>query len=173
VSTPNSAPARVEGPAPALAVAVDLARRSLWLLPVAVIVSALFWGVDGVISTLYGLAIVVVNFLLAAWLLALGGRVNAAAMGAAALFGFLLRLALIMAAVFVVRDASWLEPWPFGATLIVAHLVLLWWETRHISGALAFPGLKPGPTPNPHLPSTAGGPSDPRRPESSKEPTRS
>jgi hypothetical protein len=172
VSAGSTAPARVEGPSPALAVAVDLARRSLWLLPVAAIISALFWGVDGVISTLYALAIVVVNFLLAALLLAVGGRVNAAAMGAAALFGFLLRLGLIMVAVFVVRGASWLEPWPFGATLILSHLVLLWWETRHVSGALAFPGLKPGPTPNPHLPSSAGGPTDPRRPETSKEPTR-
>lgn len=159
-------PARIDGPAPVMAVARDLARRALWLLPVLVIASAAFWGLDGVVSTLYALAIVVVNFLLAAWLLAVGGRVNAAAMGAAALFGFLLRLGLIMAAVFAVRDASWLEPWPLGITLIGTHLVLLFWETRYVSGALAFPGLKPGPTPNPHLPVSAEDPTEPR-----KEPT--
>lgn len=143
---------RVEGPSPAMAVALDLARRSLWLLPVVVTVSALFWGIDGVLSTVYGLAIVVVNFLLAAYLLAVTGRINATLMAGAALFGFLLRLGLIFAAVMLVRDASWVELVPLGVTLIAAHLVLLFWEMRYVSGDLAFPGLKPSPTRNPYLP---------------------
>lgn len=146
---------RVEGPAPAMAVALDLARRSLWLLPVVVIASALFWGVDGVLSTLYGLAIVVANFVLSAYLLAVTGRINAALMGAAALGGFVLRLGLIFAAVMLVRDAGWIELVPLGITLIATHLVLLFWEMRHVSGALAFPGLRPAPSPNPHLPTAA------------------
>lgn len=147
---------RVEGPAPALSVAIDLARRSLWLLPVAVIASAAFWGMDGVTSTLYGLAIVVVNFLLAAYVLAVTGRISAVLMAAGAMFGFLVRLALIFGAVMLVRDASWVELVPLGLTLIAAHLVLLFWEMRHISATLAFPGLKPQATPNPYLPSSDG-----------------
>lgn len=164
---------RVEGPSPALAVAVDLARRSLWLLPVVVIVSALFWGADGVLSTLYGLAIVVVNFLLAAWLLAVGGRISAAAMGAMALFGFLLRLGLIFLAVLLVKDAGWVELVPLGLTLIVTHLVLLFWELKHVSASLAFPGLAPKPTPNPFMPTDgdAGLRSNPNRPGSAQSPT--
>ena len=147
---------RVEGPAPAMSVALDLARRSLWLLPVVVIASAAFWCLDGVTSTLYGLAIVVVNFLLSAYLLAATGRISAVLMAGAALFGFLLRLGLIFLAVMLVRDAGWVELVPLGLTLIVAHLVLLFWEMRHVSGSLAFPGLKPQATPNPHLPSSKG-----------------
>lgn len=143
---------RLEGPSPAMAVAVDLARRSLWLLPVVVIVSAAFWGLDGVASTLYALAIVVVNFLLSAWLLTAGGRISAAMMGAAAFFGFLLRLGLIMLAVLAVRNQPWVELVPLGLTLIATHLVLLFWELRHVSSSLAFPGLKPGASPNPFLP---------------------
>jgi hypothetical protein len=145
---------RVEGPSPAMAVAVDLARRSLWLLPVAVFTSAAIWGIDGVASTLYALAIVVVNFLLAGWLLAVTGRISAAAMAGAALFGFLLRLGLIFLAVLLVQDASWLELVPLGITLVATHLVLLFWEMRHISSSLAFPGLKPAADadPNPYLP---------------------
>ncbi len=146
---------RVEGPSPAMAVALDLARRSLWLLPVLLIVSALFWGFDGVLSTAYGLAIVVANFVLAAYLLAVTGRINAALMAGAAMFGFLLRLALIFGAVLLVRDASWVELVPLGATLIGAHLALLFWEMRYVSGALAFSGLRPGATPNPYLPDSA------------------
>jgi len=143
---------RVEGPSPAMAVAFDLAKRSLWLLPVVIFVSAAFWGIDGVASTLYALAIVVVNFLLAGWMLAVTGRISAAVMGAAALFGFLLRLGLIFLAVLLVKDAGWLELVPFGITLVATHLVLLFWEMRHISSSLAFPGLKPGAEPNPYLP---------------------
>ena len=147
---------RIEGPSPALAVAVDLAKRSLWLLPIVVIASAAFWGIDGVTSTLYGLAIVVVNFLLAGYLLAVTGRISAALMAGAALFGFLLRLGLIFAAVMLVRDAAWVELVPLGITLIAAHLVLLFWEMRHISATLSHPGLKPKAQPNPYLPSANG-----------------
>lgn len=143
---------RVEGPSPAMAVAVDLAKRSLWILPVAVLMSAAGWGIDGVASTLYAIAIVVVNFLLAGWMLKVSGRISAAAMGAAAMFGFLLRLGLIFLAVLLVKDAGWLELVPFGVTLVATHLVLLFWEMRHISSSLAFPGLKPGAEPNPYLP---------------------
>lgn len=143
---------RVQGPSPAMAVAVDLAKRSLWILPVAVLVSAAGWGIDGVVSTLYAIAIVVVNFLLAGWMLKVSGQISAAAMGAAAMFGFLLRLGLIFLAVLLVKDAGWLELVPFGVTLVATHLALLFWEMRHISSSLAFPGLKPGVEPNPYLP---------------------
>lgn len=151
---------RVEGPSPAMAVALDLARRSLWLLPVVVIASAVFWGLGGVASTLYGLLIVVLNFVLSAWLLAVTGRISAAVMAGAALFGFLLRLGLIFGAVVLVRNAGWVELVPLGITLIAAHLVLLFWELRHVSGTFAFAGLKPRPQPNPYLPSSDG-PSSP------------
>ena len=138
---------RVEGPSPALGVAFDLAKRSLWLIPVVTIVSAAFWGLPGVASTLYGLAIVVVNFLLAAYLLAVTGRISAA-MAGAAMFGFLGASVSIFLAVMLVKDQSWVELVPLGLTLIVAHLVLLFWEMRYVSGSLAFPGLKPKATPD-------------------------
>ncbi len=164
---------RVEGPSPAMAVAVDIVKRSVWAVPIAVIASAAFWGLDGVWSTLYGLAIVVVNFLLAGWLLQVGGRMGAAAMGAAAMFGFLLRLGLIMVAVLAVRNQPWVELVPLGLTIIVTHLGLLFWELRHISSSLAFPGLKPQATPNPYLPTSddesAGG--DPSTTAAAQSPT--
>jgi hypothetical protein len=154
---------RIEGPSPALAVAFDLAKRSLWLIPVVVFTSAAFWGLEGVYSTLYALAIVVANFVFSAYLLAVTGRISAALMAGAALFGFLIRLALIFGAVMLVRNMWWVELVPLGVTLIVAHLVLLFWEMRYISGTLAFPGLKPEETPNPYLPnsSSTSSPSSP------------
>jgi hypothetical protein len=66
-------------------------------------------------------------------------------MAGAALFGYLIRLALIFLAVMLVRDASWMELVPLGISLIVSHLGLLFWELRYVSGSYAFPGLKPSP----------------------------
>jgi len=145
VSQANPITTRLEGPAPAMEVAVDLVKRSLWVLPVVVGIGFAGWRGDGAWSALYGLVIVAVNFFLAAWILQVTGRISVALMAGGALFGFLLRLGLIMAAVLLVRDASWVSLVPLGVTLIVAHLGLLFWELRYVSGSLAFPGLKPVP----------------------------
>ncbi len=141
----NPLTTRLEGPAPAMEVALDLVKRSLWVLPLAVGIGYAGWRGDGSWSALYGLAIVAVNFFLAAWILQVTGRISVALMAGGALFGFLLRLGLIMAAVLLVRDASWVSLVPLGFTLIVAHLGLLFWELRYVSGSLAYPGLKPAP----------------------------
>lgn len=154
----NALEVRIEGPAPVMSIALDLARRSLWLVPVAIILGGLFWGAPGAASTLYALAIIVVNFLASAYLLAVTGRINATLMAGAAMFGFLGRLAVVVAAVMLVKDQSWVELVPLGITLIVAHLALLFWEMRYISGSLAFPGVKPAPTPNPYLPGSDSSP---------------
>jgi len=60
-----------------------------------------------------------------------------------ALFGYLIRLALIFLAIWLVRGASWVALVPLGITIISAHLGLLFWEMKYISASLAFPALKP------------------------------
>jgi hypothetical protein len=101
------------------------------------------WGTAGAASALFAVVLVLVNFAAAAWSLAVAARINYALLMGVALFGYLLRLALIFAAVFAVKDASWVEPTALGLTLIVTHLGLLVWELRYVSASLAFPGLKP------------------------------
>lgn len=144
----NALTQRLDGPSPAMEIARDIARRARWFLPGLVAVCAIGWGLDGALSAAYAVAIVVVNFLLAAWLLAVTGRISFALMAGAALFGYLLRLALIFVAVMAVRDLGWVELVPLGVTLIVTHLGLLFWELRYVSGSLAYPGLKPGTRPS-------------------------
>ena len=136
---------RLEGPAPVLEIARDLVRRGTIIAPVAIIFGAVFWQAAGAASVAYGLAIVLANFVLAALMLAWAGRISFAAMGAAAMFGFLIRLGLIFIAVLLVKDQDWIEMLPLGLTLITAHLALLFWEMRYISATLAHPGLKPNP----------------------------
>lgn len=138
----NSLLEPIAGPAPAMEIAKDMAKRAKWILP-AVIALGAFWGPEGAISSGYAFLIVVVNFLLAAWMLASAARISIAMMAGAAMFGYVLRLGLIFAAVMLVKDAAWMELVPLGITLIVTHLGLLFWELRYVSGSFAYPGLKP------------------------------
>ena len=142
---PNPLMHRLEGPAPAMEVGLDLLKRCLWVLPAVVAFGFLGWRGDGAWSATYALAIVAVNFFFSAWLLQVTGRISFAAMAGGAMLGFFIRLALIFGAVMVVKDASWMSLPALGITLIVTHLGLLFWEMRYISGSLAFPGLKPSP----------------------------
>ncbi len=132
-----------QGPPAALPIAVDMAKKGVYVAPVVIGIGAAIWGTDGAASVAYGLAIVVVNFVLSAWMLHAAGRVSLALMGAAALFGFLFRLGLITVAVLLVRNQPWVDLLALGVTLIATHLGLLFWELRFVSGSLAYPGLKP------------------------------
>jgi len=135
----------IDGPAPEGAIVRDMFRKVAIAGPLLIVAFGLIWGLDGAWSTAYGLAIVVVNFSLAAAFMAWSARISLALMMFAALFGYLIRLGLILAAVLLVRDASWVELVPLGITIIVAHLGLLFWEMRYVSASLAFPALKPKP----------------------------
>ncbi len=135
---------RLEGPAVEAEVARDIVKRGLlFAAPVLLLLGGLGWGVDGLLSTAFALALVLCNFLLAAALLAWTARISLGLMMAAALFGYLLRLAIVFVAVMAVHNMAWVALWPLGLTLVIAHLGLLLWETKHVSASLAFPGLKP------------------------------
>lgn len=131
------------GPSPERDVARDLVKHGLIALPGIVLLGFLGWGVDGAASVGYASLLVLLNFLLAAALLTWAARISLGFLMGVSLFGFVIRLAGISAAVLLVKDQSWVEPLPLGLTLVVAHLGLLFWETRFVSASLAFPGLKP------------------------------
>lgn len=130
-------------------IAFDISRRALYAAPAIVLAAGLVWGVDGALSAGLGMGLVVVNLLLSAALLTWAGRISPPMLMVAALGGFILRLALITVAVLAVKDLGWVELVPLGMTLIVTHLGLLVWETRHISASLAHPVLAPKPRPRP------------------------
>lgn len=134
-----------QGPAPEPMVAKDMVRRSLPFIPLVLLIGGALWGTAGVASAGYATAIVLVNLVLAAFMLSAAARISYGFLMGAALFGFLLRLGLVSIAVLAVKDAAWVEPVALGLTLIVTHLALLLWELRHVSISLAYPGLKPPP----------------------------
>ena len=141
--TPSPITTRLEGESPEIEVSLDILKRGAVVAPVIVAVCAVFAGLDGVFSSLYAIALVLVNFFLAAGLVAVTARISLGLMMGAVLFGYLARLGLIFLAVILVRDARWISLTALGLTIIVTHLGLLVWEMRYVAASLAFPGLKP------------------------------
>lgn len=121
----------------------DMVRHGLIVAPILLLVCGAVWGWVGVSSCAYGLALVFANFLLAAGMLSWAARFGSSALLATALGGFLLRMVLLVLAISVVKDQTWIDLAPLGATILVTYLGLLFWETRYVSASLAFPGLKP------------------------------
>lgn len=135
---------RDDGPATERIIARDLVRRGLLAAPVGIAAGALLAGVDGAASVAFALGLVLANFWLSAALLAWATRISYALVMGVALFGFLVRLALVGLAVYLVKDAAWVAELPLGLALVAGHLGLLLWEARSVSASLAFPALKPG-----------------------------
>jgi hypothetical protein len=133
----------VAAEAPERELALDMAKRALPLAILPVGACAVVWGVAGAASAAYAVALVVINLLAASWILTTAARIGETAVMGAALFGYLIRLGFIFAAVWPVKDAGWVEPVALGVTLIVTHLGLLVWELRYVSASLAHPGLRP------------------------------
>ena len=144
-STPATAfTTRLDGPAPERDIARDLVKKGAHRHAVLIVVAAPSSGAGRARRrAAFAIAIVCVNFLLSAALITWTARISLGLMMGAVLFGYLCRLGLIFLAIWLVRDASWVELVPLGITLIVTHLGLLFWELRYVSASLAFPGLKP------------------------------
>lgn len=134
---------RFEGPAPEVGVSNDMIKRGLAVAPLLIGVCAVIWGGDGAWSSMYGAAIVLANFALSAGLIASAARISVGLMMGATLFGYLIRLGLIFLAVWLVKDSAWISFPALGATIIVSHLGLLFWEMKYVALSLAHPGLKP------------------------------
>jgi len=144
VNAANPLLSRFEGPSPVMQVVVDMIKRGLLIAPVAVGLGWLFGGSDVGASIGFGLGLILFNLLLSAYIIKVTAEISFAALAGGTMFGFLLRLAIIMVAVLLVRNQSWLNMVALGITIIATHLGLLFWELRYISGSLAYPGLKPG-----------------------------
>jgi len=133
---------RFDGPSPEVAVSNDIIKRGLLVAPVLIAICGVIWGGNGAWSSAYGIAIVLVNFALAAGLIAAAAKISLGLMMGATLFGYLIRLGLIFLAVWLVKDASWISLPALGSTIIVTHLGLLFWEMKYVALSLSQPGLK-------------------------------
>lgn len=124
-------------------VATDLIKRGFVLVPVVAGLCGLIWGWAGVVSAVAACALVFANFWASAVLLGWAARISYGLLMGVALFGFVIRMALVGAAAWGLLQLDIIEPLPLGIVLIAAHVGLLAWELRYVSASLAFPGLKP------------------------------
>lgn len=109
------------------------ARRALYVGPVVVLLFGLLRGWDGAWASALGVAVVVGNFLLAGAILSAAARVSPGMYHAAALFGFLGRLALLLLAMLLIVQLVEIDRVAFGVTAVVTYLVLLVLEAVAVS----------------------------------------
>lgn len=124
-------------------VSADMVKRGLLVAPLLIGIAWLIWGTDGAYSAAFAIGLVLLNFAFSAALIAYTAKISLGLMMGATLFGYLVRLGLILLAVLLVRDAGWISLPALGATIIVTHLGLLVWELKYVAITLAHPGLKP------------------------------
>ena len=105
------------------------AKRALWVAPPLILVFALLRGGAGAIAAALGVAIVAANFVLAGFVLSKAAAISLKLYHAAALGGFLLRLALIMLVMLLVARVIDVDRLAMGVSAVVSYLVLLSWET--------------------------------------------
>lgn len=133
----------VSAKSPQAEIVLDMAKRGLMVSPVLVALGAIGWGANGAASVLFALGVVLINFAASAAVVRKSGTLPANVIMMSVLGGFAIRMAFVLGAITVAGHFSWVSKVPLGLTIVVTHLGLLAWETRHISASLAYPGLKP------------------------------
>jgi hypothetical protein len=114
-------------------IAIATVRRAVWVAPVLVAVFAALRGAAGAVAAAIGVAIVVGNFVLAGFVLSKAAAISLKLYHAAALFGFFLRLGLIMLVMLVVAQVIDVDRLAMGISAVVSYLVLLSWEAVAVS----------------------------------------
>jgi hypothetical protein len=132
-----------EAPPVEQAIAFDMVKRSVWLVPLVVLGATLAWGTDGTTSALVATGLVLTNLVLAALSLSWAARRSLTLLMGVALGGFVVRMGLVTVVMLLVRNQPWVNLTALGVTVLVTHLGLLFWELRYVSASLAFPALKP------------------------------
>lgn len=108
-----------------MVIARHTVARAVYVAPALI---ALFWltsGSEGAWSAALGVAVVIGNFLLAGFILSVSARISLAVYHAAAIVGFLMRLALLTLTMLVVVRFVPIDRLAFGLAAVVAYLVLI------------------------------------------------
>ena len=100
-------------------------RRAIWVGPLVVATFWLLRGFDGAWAGAVGVGVVVANFVLAGAMLSMALRISLAMYHAAALFGFFLRLGLIMGSMLAVAAVVSIDRLAFGLATVITYMVLL------------------------------------------------
>ena len=106
-------------------VAKNIIKRALIVGPAIVAIAWVLTDAVGALSAAAGVLIVVLNFLLAGWLLSRAATVSMQTYHAVALFGFFLRMGFIALSMFAVAWIFEVDRQAMGIAAITAFMVLL------------------------------------------------
>lgn len=103
----------------------NMVKRAVWVAPPLILIFGLTGGLLGAFSAGIGVTVVVVNFLIGGWILAMAAAVSLSLYHAAALFGFFIRLGLITLTMFLVVAVTDLDRMAMGVSAVASYLTLL------------------------------------------------
>jgi len=106
-------------------VARHIIKRALVVGPIIVVVAWLLTDPLGALSAAIGVGIVVVNFLIAGWILSRAAKVSMQTYHVAALFGFFLRMGFIALSMFGVAWIFEVDRRAMGVAAVAAFFALL------------------------------------------------
>jgi hypothetical protein len=106
-------------------IAKHTAARLVWVGPILVAIFGLLRGWGGVVGSTIGVTVVGVNFLIAGVMLSVALKISLAMYHAAALFGFFLRLGLLMATMLLIVQFFEIDRVAFGISAVLAYIVSL------------------------------------------------
>ena len=109
-------------------IALHTIARATYLVPVVIGLAWLLRGGDGAFAALIGLVVVVIDLWLAGKIVSLAIRHSFTMYHAAALAGFVLRMALIAGTMLLVVRFVEIDRVAFGISVAVSYLVLVTWE---------------------------------------------
>ncbi len=111
-----------------------MVRRAAWpsflALPVALLAGWALEGPGAGASAAIAIAIVFFNFAAHGLSLAWASTISIAFMQGVALAGFVMRLGVIVGALFALNTLGWFSPVAFGLTVVPATMLLLGYEAR-------------------------------------------
>lgn len=105
--------------------AKNIVTRALFVAPLIIGTAWLWKGSLGAFSAAIGVAVILVNFLLAGWVMSRAATVSMQLYHAAALFGFFLRLGFITVSMLIVANLFEVDRRVLGVAAITAFMVLL------------------------------------------------
>lgn len=108
-----------------LTLARHLIKPVIYLGPVPLLVFGIWKGWAGFWGATVGLGLVVANFLVAGYILSRAAEISPTMYHAAALFGFFLRLGLLIASMLLLWQLVELDRLSFGLTAVTVYMTLL------------------------------------------------
>jgi hypothetical protein len=142
----------------------EMVQRALPLGPPAIAAAFLIgaaaggWSVGW--SAAIGVGIVYANFIVHGLSLARAARVSLTALMAVAAGGFVVRLGVIVAVMFLLNGFGWFSPLAFGLAVVPATLLLLAFEMKLMAGGLGTQLQIPPPDPAVRASAKAGSSTD-------------